>query len=138
MQLPIEVSNMNRTEIENYVKAKSTFLTSHKHVIPESSGRKMKFKVTEQDIEHLVSDALYRAREVLNISDIWNLQSFFQSAHYIKSEKDEKSGKSYIHFHYYEITINGRVMFLNIREDKKQHTATLYSITKEIKNATPK
>lgn len=90
MQLPIEVSNMNRTEIENYVKAKSTFLTSHKHVIPESSGRKMKFKVTEQDIEHLVSDALYRAREVLNISDIWNLQSFFQSA-IISSQKKMKS-----------------------------------------------
>ena len=129
---------MNRTEIENYVKARSTFLTSHKHVIPESSGRKMKFKVTEQDIEHLVSDALYRTRGVLNISDIWNLQIYFQSARYIKSEKDEKTGKSYIQFHYYEITINGRKMFLNIREDKKQHTTTLYSITREIKNATPK
>ena len=66
---------MTRTEIEDYVKARSTFLTSHKHIIPESSGRKMKFKVTERDVE----------------------------------------------------------MFLNIREDKKQHTATLYSITKEIK-----
>ena len=46
---------MNRTEIENYVKARSTFLTSHKHVIPESSGRKMKFKVTEQDTATLYS-----------------------------------------------------------------------------------
>lgn len=129
---------MNRTEIENYVKERSTFLTSHKHVIPESSGRKMKFKVTEQDIEHMVSDALYRSKGVLNISDIWNLQKYFQSARYIKSEKDEKSGKSYIQFHYYEITIKERKMFLNIREDKKQHTATLYSITKKIKNATRK
>jgi len=129
---------MNRTEIENYVKSRSTFLTSHKHVIPENSGRKMKFKVTEQDIEHLVSDALYRAKEVLNLSDIWNLHNYFHSARYIKSEKDEKSGKSHIHFHYYEITINERKMFLNIRENKKQHTATLYSITKELKNATPK
>ena len=94
---------MTRTEIENYVKARCSFLTSHKHIVPESSGRKMKFKVTEQDIEHLVSDALYRAREVFNISDIWNLHNYF-----------------------------------NIREDKKQHTVTLYSITKEIKNATRK
>ena len=138
MQLQIEISKMKRTEIENYVKARSTFLTSHKHVIPESSGRKMKFKVTEQDVEHLISDALYRTREVLHLSDIWELQNYFQQARYIKSEKDEKSGKNYIHFHYYEITINDRKMFLNIREDKKQHTATLYSITKEIKNATPK
>ena len=52
---------MTRTEIEDYVKVR--------------------------DVEHLVSDALYRTRE----------------------------------------------MFLNIREDKKQHTTTLYSITKEIK-----
>ena len=127
---------MTRTEIEDYVKARSTFLTSHKHIIPESSGRKMKFKVTEQDVEHLVSDALYRTKEVFNISDIWDLHNHFHMARYIKSEKDEKSGKSYIHFHYYEIVINGRKMFLNIREDKKQHTATLHSITKEIKNAT--
>ena len=128
---------MTRTEIENYVKAKSTFLTSQKHTIPESSGRKIKFKVTEQDIEHLVSDALYRTRNVLFLSDIWHLQNYFQQARYIKSEKDEKTEKSYIHFHYYEITINKRKMFLNIREDKKQHAATLYSITKEIKKATP-
>ena len=129
---------MNRTEIEDYVKARSVFLTSHKHIIPKSSGRKMKFMVTEQSVEHLVSDALYRARDVLYLSDIWNLHNYFQQALYIKSEKDEKSGKSYIHFHYYKITINGRTMFLNIREDKKRHSATLYSITKEIKNATPK
>lgn len=108
------------------------------HIIPESSGRKIKFKVTEQDVEHLVSDALYRAKELFCISDIWDLHNHFQQARYIKSEKDEKSGKSYIHFHYYEIVINGRKLFLNIREDKKQHTATLYSITKEIKNATHK
>ena len=50
---------MTRTEIEDYVKARSTFLTSHKHIIPESSGKKIKFGVTEKDIEHLVSDALY-------------------------------------------------------------------------------
>lgn len=129
---------MTRTEIEGYVKGRSTFLTSHKHIIPESSGRKMKFIVTEQDVENLVSDALYRARGVLYLSDIWILHNFFKQARYIKSEKDEKSGKSYIHFHYYEITINGRKMFLNIRENKKQHTTILYSITKEIKNATLK
>lgn len=129
---------MTRTEIEDYVKAKSTFLTSHKHIIPENSGRKMKFIVTEQDVEHLVSDALYRARGVLYLSDIWILHNFFQQARYIKSEKDKKSSKSYIHFHYYEINLNGRKMFLNIRENKKQHTTTLYSITKEIKNATQK
>ena len=92
--------NITRTEIENYVNARCSFLTSHKHIVPESSGRKMKFKVTEQDIEHLVSDALYRAKEVFNISDIWNLHYYFQQARYIKSEKDQKSGKSYIHFHY--------------------------------------
>ena len=88
MQLQIEISKMKRTEIENYVKARSTFLTSHKHVIPESSGRKMKFKVTEQDVEHLIYDALYRTREVLHLSDIWELQNYFQQARYIKSEKD--------------------------------------------------
>lgn len=129
---------MTRTEIENFVKARSSFLTSHKHIIPKSSGRKMKFKVTEQNIEHLVSDALYRAKDVLHLSDIWILYNYFQKARYIKSEKDEKSGKSHIHFHYYEITINERKMFLNIREDKKKHSITLYSVTKEIKNATPK
>lgn len=129
---------MTRTEIEDYVKAKSTFLTSHKHIIPASSGRKIKFNVTEQDVEHLVSDALYRTRGVLHLSDIWNLHSFFKYARYIKSEKDEKSGKTYIHFLYYEIVIDGRKMFLNIREDKQQHTATLHSITKEIKMPPPK
>ncbi|MBR7024106.1 MAG: hypothetical protein IKI09_11670 [Bacteroidales bacterium] len=55
-------AKMTRTEIEERVKARSSLLLSRRHIIPESSGRKIKFSVTEKDIEHLVSDALHRTR----------------------------------------------------------------------------
>ena len=58
-------ANMTQTEIEDHVKARSSLLISRQHIIPESSGKKIKFRVTEQDIEHLVADALHRAKGAL-------------------------------------------------------------------------
>ena len=52
-------ANLTQTEIEDRVKARSSQLLSQQHVIPESSGKKIKFRVTEKDIEHLVADALH-------------------------------------------------------------------------------
>lgn len=76
-------ANMTRTEIEDRVKARCKHLTSHKHIIPESIGKKIRFGVTEKDIEHLISDALYRTREVLFINDISSLHQYFPKARYI-------------------------------------------------------
>jgi len=63
-------ANMTQTEIENHVKARSSLLLTLQHVIPENSGKKIKFRVTEQDNEHLVSDALHRTKGVLLISEL--------------------------------------------------------------------
>ena len=125
-------ANMTRTEIEKHVKAQCKHLTSHKHIIPESSGKKIRFGVTEKDIEHLISDALYRTKGVLFINDISSLHHHFPKARYIKTEKETKKGKSRVLFHYYEININNRVLFLNIREDFTWKTVRLYSITDKI------
>lgn len=127
---------MTRTEIENHVKAQCSYLISHKHIIPESSGRKIKFNVTEKDIEHLISDALYRAKGSFFISDISSLSNYFHTAVYIKTEKEEKRGKNAMHFCYYEIRINGRTLYLNIKEDKQRRQTTLYSVTAQIKKPT--
>ena len=123
---------MTRTEIEDYVKARSTFLTSHKHIIPESSGKKIKFGVTEKDIEHLVSDALYRSKGFLKLDDIPNLHNYFQKARYVKTEKEGKKGKAKVFFLYYEININGRILYLNIKQDIVWKTVRLHSITSKI------
>ena len=48
-------ANMTQTEIEDHVKSRSTILLTRQHVIPESSGKKIKFRVTVQDIEHITS-----------------------------------------------------------------------------------
>ncbi len=58
-------ANMAQTEIEDHVKARSSLLLTRQHMIPESSGKKIKFRVTEKDIEHLVADALHRSKDVL-------------------------------------------------------------------------
>lgn len=63
-------ANMSQTEIENRVKARSSVLLTRQHIIPESSGKKIKFRVTEKNIEHLVADSLHRAKGALYISDI--------------------------------------------------------------------
>ena len=123
---------MTRTEIEDYVKARSTFLTSHKHIIPESSGKKIRFGVTEKDIEHLVSDALYRTKETLKLDDIPVLHNYFQKARYVKTEKEGKKDKAKVYFHYYEININGRILYLNIKQDIPWKTVRLHSITSKI------
>lgn len=93
----------------------------------------MKFRVTEKDIEHLVADALYRAKGKLFISDISTLPQYFNAAKYIESTKDTKSGNKKVWFHYYTILINGRTLYLNIREDKLRKSIRLHSITAIIK-----
>ena len=123
---------MTQTEIEDHVKARSSILLTRQHVIPESSGKKIKFRVTEQDIEHLVSDALHRTKGVLLISDIRSLPQCFKSAIYIKSDKDTKNGKKEVRYHYYQLAINGRVLYLNIMENKLRKTIRLHSITSTI------
>lgn len=129
-------ANMTRTEIESHVKARCSNLISHKHIIPESSGRKIKFYVTEKNIEHLISDAIYRANGVFFISDICELPNYFQTAIFIKTEKEEKRGEYAVRFCYYEICIDNRKLYLNIKEDKKKRRNTLHSITAKIKMPT--
>lgn len=129
-------ANMTRTEIEVQVKLKSSFLTSHKHTIPQSSGRQIKFIVTEKDIEHLVSDALYRAHGVFFLTDISELPSHFQQAKYIKTERDSKSKKANVFYHYYELILDNRKLYLNIKEDRQSHQKTLHSVTSRIKMPT--
>ena len=126
-------ANMTQTEIEDHVKARSSLLLTRQHVIPESSGKKIKFRVTEQDIEHLVADALHRAKGKLFISDISTLPQYFNAAKYIETTRDTKTGKKKVWFHYYKIVVGGRSLYLNIREDKLRKTIRLYSITAIIK-----
>ena len=130
-------ADMTQTEIEDHVKARSSQLLSQQHVIPESSGKKIKFRVTEKDIEHLVADALHRAKGVLYISDISTLPRYFSNAKYVQSAKEIKKHTKGVKFHYYEICIDGRRMYLNIKADRNKKRITLYSITTEIKNANP-
>ena len=125
-------ANMTQTEIEDHVKARSSQLLSQQHVIPESSGKKIKFRVTGQDIEHLVSDALHRAKGVLYISDISLLLQMFKNAIYVKTDKDTKKGKKEVWYYYYKLIIDGRVMYLNIMENKLRKTIRLHSITSKI------
>ena len=126
-------ANMTRTEIEDHVKARSSVLLSLQHIIPESSGKKIKFRVTEKDIEHLVADALYRAKGILFINDISTLPNHFSSARFIETTKDTKNGNKKVWFHYYKMTIGERVLYLNIIEDKQRKTIRLHSITSIIK-----
>ena len=125
-------ADMTQSEIEEHVKARSSLLLSRQHVISDSSGKKIKFRVTGQDIEHLVSDALHRAKGVLLISDISALPQYFNSAIYVKTEKDTKKGKKEVWYHYYKLIIDGREMYLNIMENKQRKTIRLHSITSKI------
>lgn len=131
-----QYANMTRTEIEDRVKEQCSNLTSHKHSIPESSGRRIRFIVTEKDIEHLVSDALYRAHGVFFLSDISELPSLFQRAKYIKTEKDSKGGRANVYYHYYELILGNRKIYLNIKENRQTHQKTLHSVTSKIKMPT--
>lgn len=126
-------TNMTQTEIENHVKARSSLLLIRQHVIPESSGKKIKFRVTEKDIEHLVADALHRAKGKLYISDICELPRHFSSARYIETTKDTKTRNKKVWFHYYRIVIDERLLYLNIKEDKLRKSIRLHSITPIIK-----
>ncbi|MBQ2175955.1 MAG: hypothetical protein II453_13115 [Alphaproteobacteria bacterium] len=129
-------ANMTRTEIEKHVKARCKRLTSYRHTIPAISGRKIRFYVTESDIEHLISDALYRAKGAFFINDICSLANYFSTAKYVKTEKEEKKGERAVYFYYYEIHVNDRTLYLNIKENKQRHRTTLYSITAQIKMPT--
>ena len=87
--------------------------------------------VGEKDIEHLVSDALGRAKGVLRLSDISTLHTHFKKTTYEGSAKDTK-GREGVVFYYYKITIDGREMYLNIMDDKLRHRKTLHSITSKM------
>ena len=129
-------ANMTQTEIEGHVKARSSQLMSHTHFVTNKHGKMLKFRVTEKDIEHLVDDALHRAKGVLYISDLSVLPEYFPTALFVKTEKESKKHTKGVFFHYYQIDINGRILFLNFREDRLRRRTTLYSITTEIKEAT--
>ena len=129
-------ANMTQTEIENHVKARCSLLISQTHFVTNNRGKKLKFKVTNKDIEHLVDDALHRAKGVLFISDLPVLPNLFAKAVYVKTEKDSKKHVHGVFFHYYQIEIEERTLFLNFREDRLKHRANLHSITIEIKKAT--
>ena len=131
-------ANKTQTEIEDHVKARSSILLTRQHVIPESSGKKIKFRVTEKDLEHLVADALHRSKGVLLISDIADLPRHFNSAKYIQSAKDNKKKKKGVKYHYYEISITGRRMYLNIKVDRNKKEIRLHSITPTIQTTAAK
>lgn len=129
-------ANMSQTEIEDHVKARSSLLMSQTHFVTDTKGKKLKFRVTDKDIEHLVDDALHRAKGVLYASDIPTLPEYFSKAVFIKTEKDTKKHSKGVYFHYYQIDIDGRLMYLNFRDDRIRHRTNLHSITIEIKKAT--
>ena len=108
---------------------------SQTHFVTNTNGKKLKFRVTDKDIEHLVDDALHRAKGVLFVSDIPILPEYFPQAVFIKTEKDTKKHSKGVYFHYYQIDINGRLMYLNFKDDKLRHRTNLHSITTEIKKA---
>lgn len=86
-------ANMTRTEIEDHIKLSSSILTSHKHTIPQSSGRQIKFIVTKKDIEHLVSDALYRAHGVFFFLISTSYPPIFIKQNILKQKKTTKARK---------------------------------------------
>ena len=131
-------ANMTQTEIEDHVKARSSILLMRQHLIPESSGKKIKFRVTEKDIEHLVADALHRSKGVLLISDICELPRYFSGAKYIQSANDNKKKMKGVKYHYYEICIDGRKMYLNIRVNRNKKEIRLHSITATIQTTAAK
>jgi len=122
---------MSRSDIDRDIKRRSSYLTTHQHSVIDDNGRQLKFYVGENDIEHLVSDALGRTKGKLHLSDISTLHKHFQNATYAGSAKDTKGRKGVV-FHYYKITIDGREMYLNIMDDKLRHRKTLHSITSKI------
>ena len=126
---------MTQTEIEGHVKARSSVLMSQTHFVTNTLGKKLKFRVTEKDIEHLIDDALHRAKGILYISDLPVLPDYFSKAVFVKTEEDTKKHIKGVFFHYYQIDINGRILFLNFREDRLRRRTTLHSITTEIKKA---
>ena len=127
--------NMSQTEIEDHVKARSSLLMSQTHFVTDTKGKKLKFRLTDKDIEHLVDDALHRAKGVLYASDIPTLPEYFSKAMFIKTEKDTKKHSKGVYFHYYQIDIDGRLMYLNFRDDRIRHRTNLHSITIEIKKS---
>ncbi|MBO7082412.1 MAG: hypothetical protein J6W30_01030 [Bacteroidales bacterium] len=131
-------ANMTQTEIEDHVKARSSLLLKRQHVIPESSGKKIKFRVTEKDLEHLVADALHRSKGVLLISDIWELPRHFNRAKFIQSANDNKKKMKGVKYQYYEITIGRRKMYLNIKVDRNKKEIRLHSITSTIQTTAAK
>ena len=131
-------AGMTQTEIEDHVKARSSVLMSQVHFVINTNGKKLKFRVTDKDIEHLVDDALHRAKGVLYNDDIPSLPKYFQKAIFVKTEKDTKKHSKWVYFHYYQIDINGRIMYLNFREDRVRRHTDLHSITIEIRKATSK
>ena len=129
-------ANMTQTEIEDHVKARSSLLISQTHFVTNNRGKKLKFRVTGKDIEHLIDDALHRSKGFLFISDLPILPVYFAKAVYVKTEKDTKKHVRDVFFHYYQIEIDGRTLFLNFKENRLRHRTNLHSITVEIKRAT--
>ena len=79
----------------------------------------------------MVLDGVFHVREDLSV-----LTEYFPKAVFVKTEKESKKHVKGVFFHYYQINIKGRILYLNFREDRLRRRNTLHSITTEIKKAT--
>lgn len=128
-----EYRGLSRAEIDARVKKQASHLTRKAHYLTLKNGKRLKFYISDKNIEHLVSDAGGRAKGALNISDIQKLDASFSKAVHVNSADDIKKVGSGIKYHYFRTKVTRKTIFLNIKEDKRKRRVELHSITKEIR-----
>lgn len=123
-----ECERLSRTEKENKVKESAKhLLTTHTKTV---NGRAEQAAITPRDIEHFVNDALFKTNGKLKLSDIRNIDKFWQESTRVVKDEPSKKGKSNITYDKYEFTLRGNKLYISIKKRKmdKGLSKTIHAI----------
>lgn len=111
-----ECESLSRTEKENKVKESAKhLLTTHTKTV---DGRAEQATITPRDIEHFVNDALFKTNGKLKLSDIRNVDKFWQESTRVVKDEPSKKGKSNIAYDKYEFTLRGNKLYISVMKKR--------------------
>lgn len=129
-----ECERLSRTEKENKVKESAKhLLTTHTKTV---DGRAEQATITPRDIGHFVNDALFKTNGKLKLSDIRNIDKFWQESKRVVKDQPHREGKNNIVYDKYEFTLRGNKLYISVKKVKKgksNYEKKLHSITDKLK-----
>jgi SPP1 gp7 family putative phage head morphogenesis protein len=115
-------------ERTHYVKKEMAPLLARRVTKTIGEGKSINVRFTTGGNLHLYSDTLHRSH-ILQLEDLKNVADIMEGATFVSdAPREEGHSNPYEHFYYFEATLHGRRIRLNVGKEKKERRGGKYSI----------